>query len=109
MVLRAATGEMPLEIETKDIGLKSLAEQGSTLPPEVLTAVGAADATILGPVSHYEYPQGQPNPSAILRTKFELYANIRPCLSRPEFSILRTPMDLIIVREMKEQRKRRIN
>jgi 3-isopropylmalate dehydrogenase len=101
-VLRAAAGATPIEIETKDIGLKSLAEQGTTLPADVLDAVTAAEATILGPVSHYEYPAGQPNPSAVLRTRFELYANIRPCLSRPGLSVLPRPMDLIIVRENTE-------
>jgi 3-isopropylmalate dehydrogenase len=102
-VLKSAmAGTMPLEIETRDIGLKSLAEQGSTLPDAVLDAVATAEATILGPVSHYEYPKGQPNPSALLRTKFELYANIRPCLSREGLSVLPKPMDLIIVRENTE-------
>jgi len=63
------------------------------------------DGVILGPVSHYEYPpreQGGINPSAELRVRFELYANIRPCRSRPAFSILRKPMDLVIVRENTE-------
>jgi isocitrate/isopropylmalate dehydrogenase len=102
-VLKSAmAGSMPLEIDTRDIGLKSLAEQGSTLPDAVLDAVATAEATILGPVSHYEYPKGQPNPSAVLRTKFELYANIRPCLSREGLSVLPKPMDLIIVRENTE-------
>ncbi|MBW8707313.1 Homoisocitrate dehydrogenase [Streptomyces sp. MBT84] len=60
---------------------------------------------LLGPVSHYEYPpriEGGINPSAELRTSFELFANIRPCRSRPGLSILRTPMDLVIVRENTE-------
>lgn len=33
---------------------------------------------------------------------FELYANIRPCRSRADLSILRKPMDLVIVRENTE-------
>jgi 3-isopropylmalate dehydrogenase len=102
-VLRAATdSRVTLDIEVQDIGLKSLAEQGTTLPQAVLDAVMTADATILGPVSHYDYPQGQLNPSAVLRTKFELYANIRPCLSRTGLSVLPKPMDLVIVRENTE-------
>jgi 3-isopropylmalate dehydrogenase len=63
------------------------------------------DGVILGPVSHYEYPireEGGINPSAELRVAFQLYANIRPCRSRPHFTILRKPMDLIIVRENTE-------
>ena len=58
-----------------------------------------------GPVSHYEYPsrqEGGINPSGELRVKFELDANIRPCRSRPDLTILRKPMDLVIVRENTE-------
>ncbi len=85
-----------------DIGLKSLAEQGTTLPDAVMAAIPEADGVILGPVSHYDYPKGMPNPSAALRTGFALYANIRPCRSRAGLSILRKPMDLVIVRENTE-------
>src|SRR4029453_18289123 len=94
-----------LEIEQLDIGLKALEDQGTTLPDPVLRRVTEVDATILGPVSHYEYPpreQGGVNPSAELRTRFELFANIRPCRSVPDLSVLREPMDLVIVRENTE-------
>lgn len=60
---------------------------------------------ILGPVSHYDYPprdKGGINPPGALRTKFKLYANIRPCWSWPEPTMLRKPMDVIIVRENTE-------
>lgn len=88
-----------------DIGLVALREQGTTLPDAAMQAVPKADGVILGPVSHYEYPprsEGGINPSGELRVKFELFANIRPCKSRPELSILRKPMDMVIVRENTE-------
>jgi isocitrate/isopropylmalate dehydrogenase len=94
-----------LEFETEQIGLASLAESGTTLPPAVREWIPQVDGVLLGPVSHYEYPpraEGGINPSAELRTAFELYANIRPCRSRPDLSILRRPMDLVIVRENTE-------
>jgi isocitrate/isopropylmalate dehydrogenase len=94
-----------LEFETHDIGLVSLKARGSTLPPEVLTRIPAVGGVILGPVSHYDYPsrqQGGINPSAELRVAFQLYANIRPCRSREKLTILRKPMDLVIVRENTE-------
>jgi 3-isopropylmalate dehydrogenase len=97
----AATG-VTFDITEMDIGLKSLAEQGTTLPNAVLAAIPEVDGVILGPVSHYDYPKGMPNPSAALRTGFALYANIRPCRSRAGLSILRKPMDLVIVRENTE-------
>ena len=106
-ILRTVDGELGIgfEFETRDIGLKSLAEQGTTLPDDVMARVPSADGVILGPVSHYEYPardKGGINPSGELRTKFELYANVRPCRSREGLSILRRPMDLVIVRENTE-------
>ncbi|MFE1954570.1 isocitrate/isopropylmalate dehydrogenase family protein [Streptomyces sp. NPDC059524] len=94
-----------LQYETHDIGLASLAAIGSTLPDHVLDKVEQTDGVLLGPVSHYDYPprsEGGINPSAELRTRFQLYANIRPCRSRADLSILRTPMDLVIVRENTE-------
>ena len=100
-VLRAAVGDT-IAFDQMDIGEASLAVAGSTLPQAVLDAIPAADGVILGPVSHYTYPAGQPNPSAALRTGFQLYANIRPCRSREGLSILRKPMDLVIVRENTE-------
>jgi 3-isopropylmalate dehydrogenase len=100
-VARAAAGNA-IRFETMDIGLASLAAEGSTLPDAVLNAIPGADGVILGPVSHYDYPPGQPNPSAKLRTNFDLFANIRPCRARAGLSILRKPMDLVIVRENTE-------
>jgi len=94
-----------LTFEQQDIGLASLKASGSTLPPAVMARVPQVDGVILGPVSHYEYPprsEGGINPSAELRTAFELYANIRPCRARPDLTILRKRMDLVIVRENTE-------
>lgn len=106
-VLEAADASigLGLAIEQADIGLKALAEQGSTLPAAVMARIPQVDGVILGPVSHYDYPtrdKGGINPSGELRVKFELFANIRPCKSRPELTVLRKPMDLIIVRENTE-------
>jgi 3-isopropylmalate dehydrogenase len=100
-VVRAATGGS-VTFDEMAIGEASLAVSGSTLPEAVMAAVPQADGVILGPVSHYTYPPGQPNPSAALRTGFQLYANVRPCRSREGLSILRQPMDLVIVRENTE-------
>jgi isocitrate/isopropylmalate dehydrogenase len=64
-----------LEFETRDIGLKSLAESGTTLPDAVMQRIRQVDGVLLGPVSHYDYParsEGGINPSAELRTAFKL-------------------------------------
>ncbi|MCP2167645.1 isocitrate/isopropylmalate dehydrogenase family protein [Goodfellowiella coeruleoviolacea] len=97
--------DLGVEIERHDIGLASLATTGTTLPAAVLRRVPEVDGVLLGPVSTYEYPpreQGGINVSAELRRVFELFANVRPCRSHPDLSVLRKPMDLVIVRENTE-------
>src|SRR5687768_13379424 len=94
-----------LAIEVREIGLVTLKSQGTTLPAEVMRRIPEVDGVILGPVSHYDYPsrqQGGINQSAELRVVFDLYTNIRPSRSRAELSVLRRPMDLVIVRENTE-------
>ena len=94
-----------MQTDVREIGLASLAARGTTLPDDVLELVGVVDGTVLGPVSHYDYPpraEGGINPSAELRTRFALHANIRPCCSVADLTVLRTPMDLVIVRENTE-------
>nr|WP_047169202.1 isocitrate/isopropylmalate family dehydrogenase [Sphingomonas sp. Y57] len=94
-----------LSFTQRAIGHASLAAVGTTLPQDVLDDVPRADGVVLGPVSHYDYPpkaDGGFNPSAELRVQFDLFANVRPCRSRPELTMLRRPMDLVIVRENTE-------
>lgn len=96
---------LSVAIEERAIGFASLAESGTTLPDDVINRIPRVDGVILGPVSHFDYPpreKGGINPSAALRMRFELYANIRPCRSRTDLTILRRPMDLVIVRENTE-------
>ena len=106
-VLHAAqeTFGLDLELEERAIGLASLAAAGTTLPSDILTRIREVDGVLLGPVSHYDYParsEGGINPSAELRTVFKLYSNVRPCRSRGDLSVLRHPMDIVIVRENTE-------
>ena len=73
-VLRAVDSRLGLglEVQQRDIGLAALAAHGTTLPDVVLQQVTEVDGTVLGPVSHYDYPpreQGGINPSAELRTR----------------------------------------
>jgi isocitrate/isopropylmalate dehydrogenase len=99
------TLSLGLELEQAEIGLTALAEHDTTRPKGVQEKVAQADGAILGPVSHYECPprnEGGINPSAELRTRFELFANIRPCRSVEGLSILRSSMDLVIDRENTE-------
>ena len=98
--------DLKLGLLRMDIGFAALKTTGTTMPTAVLTAAKAADAVILGPVSHDEYPptnEGGVNPSGVLRKELDLYANIRPAFTRPYIpSPIRREFDLVIVRENTE-------
>lgn len=92
-----------VEIERREIGFAALKREGSTIPDSVVDAAIKADAIVLGPVSHNDYParsDGGHNPSGVLRKALDLYANIRParCWDGIE-APSRIVFDLVIVRE----------
>ncbi len=97
---------LSLSFQTEVVGFDALAADGSTIPDRVITAARDADGIILGPVSHNDYPplaEGGLNPSGTLRKKLDLYANIRPAITRDGI----TPpcgksFDLVVVRENTE-------
>jgi 3-isopropylmalate dehydrogenase len=95
-----------LELRHMPIGFTALQARGTTFPAETLEAARAADGTILGPVSHNDYPApeaGGINPSGALRKGLDLFANIRPARTRAGFPPpCGKPMDLVIVRENTE-------
>jgi len=100
-----ALWQLGLEWQHEEIGLPSLKKEGTTLPARVLDAARAAAGVILGPLATYDYPardKGGVNPSAELRTKLDLYANIRPAKSRLGVGLTGKPVDLVIYRENTE-------
>jgi isocitrate/isopropylmalate dehydrogenase len=106
-VLRAVDRRFGLGLgfETMEIGWAAYHKTGTTLPDGVLDAARAAEGTILGPISHLDYPprdQGGVNISAAFRVKLDLYANVRPARTRPGVSHRGTEMDLVIMREATE-------
>ena len=91
-----------LAFEHDIIGLESLARHGTTLQPDLIERLPGYDGIILGPADTAAYPpvdQGGINVSAWMRTKLQLYANIRPARTPPGAA---RPFDLIIVREVTE-------
>lgn len=106
-VLKAADSKHGLGLEYlfDEIGFASLEKTGSTCPDAVLERARQCDGILLGPISHLDYPprdKGGVNASAAFRVKLDLYANVRPARSRPGIGSVRTPMDLIIMREATE-------
>jgi len=71
----------------------------------VLERARASDGIILGPISHLDYPapeEGGVNISGVVRTKLDLYANVRPARSRPGLPAKGGDFDLVIMREATE-------
>ena len=94
-----------IEFDERLIGLSALKLKQSTFPDEVLIAAKRSDATILGPVSTFQYPprnEGGVSPSSTLRIELDLYANIRPNCTRPNIPSVVKEMDMVIVRENTE-------
>ena len=106
-VLRAADRRfgLGLAFEAMEIGWAAHGKTGSTLPAAVLDAARRAAGTILGPISHLDYPpteKGGINVSAAFRKELDLYANVRPARTRPGVPHIGGEMDLVIVRENTE-------
>jgi isocitrate/isopropylmalate dehydrogenase len=95
-----------MKFSSMPIGFAAMDKSKTTFPKETLEAAKRADGTVLGPVSHNDYPpvaQGGINPSGALRIGLDLYANIRPARTRPGFTPpCGKPLDLVIVRENTE-------
>src|SRR6266513_5970451 len=97
--------KLGLQWQHEEIGLPALKKEGTTLPARVLEEARLSEGVLLGPLSTYEYPareKGGINPSAELRTKLDLYANIRPARSRLGVGLTGKPVDLVIYRENTE-------
>ncbi len=97
--------ELGLSFEHDCVGFESLKKHGSTFRPELAKRFTSFDGVILGPNQGADYPpadQGGINYSAYTRTKYDLYANIRPARTPPGVTARGGTFDLVIVREVTE-------
>lgn len=98
--------DLNLNVSTAEIGFAALEQHGTTFPEAVFAEARDADAVVLGPVSHNEYPareDGGLNPSGELRKRLDLFANIRPARTLPGVPPqCGHAVDLVIVRENTE-------
>jgi 3-isopropylmalate dehydrogenase len=107
-VLRAAVeGEPTVRLALRPllVGWEAIRQHGVALPEATVEALHACDGWILGPHDSASYPpaeQARLNPSAALRKRFDLYANLRPARAYPGLPAVRPDLDLVIVRENTE-------
>ena len=94
-----------LNLETFEVGMARHRVDGTTLPDDVLQAVGQADGIILGPAGMTAYPpasEGGINIPGTVRKTYDLYANLRPARSRNGLARALPGLDCMIVRENTE-------
>lgn len=106
-VAEAAAREAGLAVEWVQlpVGLAAYERLGSTLPQATVQTLEACHGWILGPVEHHRYEVGRPdmpNPSGVLRKRFDLYANERPARTLPGVPSRYEQVDLVVVRENTE-------
>src|SRR5690349_23828461 len=106
-VLQAAAERFQLDIEIDEhaVGHASLRQFGTTVRPELLDIVRAADGLILGPTATFDFKdeaRGEINPSRHFRKNLDLYANVRPARTYPGRPGRTGDFDLVVVRENTE-------
>src|SRR5262249_53094713 len=94
-----------LRLEEHAVGHASLRQFGTTVRPELLDVVRAADSLILGPTATFDFKdeaRGEINPSRYFRKNLDLFANIRPARTYAGRPGRLGDFDLVVVRENTE-------
>jgi len=94
-----------LDLQHDVAGHDSLGQYGTTVRPQLLDAVKAADGLILGPMATYDFKdesRGEINPSKYFRKSLDLFANIRPARTYEGSGSRYGKLDLVVVRENTE-------
>jgi 3-isopropylmalate dehydrogenase len=109
-VLRAL--ELPLEMESADVGGTAYANHGHPLPEATLALAKAADAVLFGAVGDWKYDKLErhlrPEQAILgLRKNLQLFANLRPAICHPQLTHasslkpeLVSGLDILIIREL---------
>lgn len=98
-----ALQDIPVEFVPLELGLSAFEATGQIVPDATWRHVEALDSWILGPHDNASYPaeaRGQLNPSAALRKRADLWANIRPVSGVP--GAVHPDLDVVVVRENTE-------
>ena len=87
------------------LGRGAIAEHGTPTPQSTLAGLDELDVWILGPHDSAGYPEqfrGTLTPGAMIRKRFGLYANIRPCRAYRGVAATAPDIDVVIARENSE-------
>ena len=106
-IVEAAVGAAGRAVEwvPLDIGRAAIESYGDAIPQKTLAALDELEMWILGPHDSAGYPPEHRTgltPGAVIRKRFDLFANIRPARAYSGIPAVNPRMDLIIVRENSE-------
>ncbi len=95
-----ATG-IPFEWDVQEAGVAMLEKTGSALPDSVIESVRRNKVALKGPITT-PVGKGFRSVNVGLRKALDLYANVRPCKTRPGVRSRYDNVDLVVVRENTE-------
>src|SRR5436309_15525133 len=95
-----ATG-VPLEWDVQEAGTAVAETTGNPLPDSVIESVRRNKVALKGPITT-PVGKGFRSVNVGLRKALDLYANVRPCKTRPGVRSLYSKIDLVVVRENTE-------
>lgn len=85
-----------------EAGFSCIEKYGTNVPPQTIDILKTAMACLKGPMTTPEDPGAPPSAALTIRKLFDLFANVRPCLSLPNVPSSRPNVDLVIIRENTE-------
>jgi isocitrate dehydrogenase (NAD+) len=91
-----------LELVWGEAGVGAIAKYGTNVPPQTIEILKTTVACLKGPMTTPEDTKAPPSAALTIRKLFNLYANVRPCLSLPNVPSMKPNIDLTIVRENTE-------
>jgi isocitrate dehydrogenase (NAD+) len=100
--LQKRAGTFKIDMVWGEAGVNAIAKYGTNVPPQTIEMLKTTAACLKGPMTTPEEPGAPPSAALTIRKLFNLYANVRPCLSLPNVPSLKPNIDLAIVRENTE-------
>jgi 3-isopropylmalate dehydrogenase len=104
-VMKAAAARERLDIDWHElpIGRRGHDQHGDTLPAVTEAALHGLDGWVMGPIGHAAYPRGDATwVMPPVRTKYDLFAAVRPALSHAAIPSIHRDVDIVFLRELTE-------